>query len=169
MLLRPAALERIGGLQAIRSEIIDDCALARAIKGSGGAIWLGLTRTAHSTRSYGTFSEVGRLISRTAFSQLRHSYALLLATLAGLTLTYLAPPLLLATGDRLAVAFGAAAWFLMSIAYLPMVRFYALSPLWSLSLPAVALFYGAATAHSALQYALRRGGRWKGRAQDVRI
>jgi hopene-associated glycosyltransferase HpnB len=168
VLVRPVALERIGGLQAIRSEIIDDCALASAIKRTGGTIWLGLTRTAHSIRSYGTFGEVGRLISRTAFSQLRHSYALLLATLTGLALTYLAPPLLLTTGDRLAIALGAGAWILMSIAYLPMVRFYGLSALWSLSLPAVALFYGGATAQSAVQYALGRGGHWKGRAQDLR-
>lgn len=168
VLVRPAALARIGGLQAVRSEIIDDCALARAVKRTGGTIWLGLTRTAHSIRSYGTFAEIGRMISRTAFSQLRHSYLLLLATLAGLALTYLAPPLLLATGDRPAVALGAGAWMLMSIAYLPMVRFYGLSPLWSVSLPGVALFYGAAAAHSAVQYALGRGGHWKGRAQDVR-
>jgi len=168
VLLRPSALERIGGLQAIRSEIIDDCALARAVKGSGGRIWLGLTRTAHSLRCYATFAEVGRLISRTAFSQLRHSYLLLLATLGGLAATYLAPPLLVATAHHPSVALGASAWALMSLAYLPMVRFYGLSPLWSVSLPAVALFYGGATAHSALQYALGRGGSWKGRAQDVR-
>jgi hopene-associated glycosyltransferase HpnB len=71
ILLRPAALERIGGLRAIRSQIIDDCALARAVKDAGGSIWLGLTRSARSVRSYGSFTEIGRMISRTAFNQLR--------------------------------------------------------------------------------------------------
>lgn len=168
MLVRPQALARIGGLQSLRSQIIDDCALARAIKGGGGSIQLSLTRTAQSVRSYGTFGEIGRLISRTAFSQLRHSYGLLVATLAGLAVTYLLAPLLLVTGDGTTIACAGAAWALMSVAYLPMVRFYGLGALWSLTLPAVAVFYGGATAHSAIQYALGRGGNWKGRAQDLR-
>jgi hopene-associated glycosyltransferase HpnB len=168
MLVRPKALIRIGGLQSIRSELIDDCALAHAIKESGGTVRLGLTRTAHSTRRYGSFAEVGRMISRSAFYQLHHSWWLLAATLFGLGLTYLLPLILLFSGDPVSIALGAAAWLLMSISYLPMVRFYRLSPLWSLCLPAIAMFYAGATLHSALQYLLRRGGQWKGRVQDVR-
>jgi hopene-associated glycosyltransferase HpnB len=169
MLIRPKALERIGGLRTIRSQIIDDCALARAIKAGGGSIWLGLTRSGRSTRAYGSVAEIGRMISRTAFNQLRHSYLLLAATMAGLFVTYLLPPLLLLSGQPLSVALGATAWMLMSISYAPMLRFYGLSPLWSLCLPAVALFYAAATLHSAIQYRLGRGGQWKGRAQDLHI
>jgi hopene-associated glycosyltransferase HpnB len=167
MLIRPETLVRIGGWESIRAEIIDDCALARAVKGAGGSVWLGLTRGAYSLRSYGTLREIGSLISRTAFNQLRHSYGLLVATIAGLGVTYLAPPLLLLSGDPVAITLGAAAWTLMSFAYGPMVRFYGGSPLWSASLPAIALFYGGATVHSAAQYALGRGGQWKGRAQDA--
>jgi hopene-associated glycosyltransferase HpnB len=169
MLIRPRALERIGGLRTIRSQIIDDCALARAIKAGGGSIWLGLTRSGRSTRAYGSVAEIGRMISRSAFNQLRHSYLLLAATMAGLFLTYLLPPLLLLSGQPLSMALGATAWMLMSISYAPMLRFYGLSPLWSLCLPAVALFYAAATLHSAIQYRLGRGGQWKGRAQDQHI
>jgi len=169
ILLRPAALERIGGLRAIRSQIIDDCALARAVKDAGGSIWLGLTRSARSIRSYGSFTEIGRMISRTAFNQLRHSYALLIATIAGLILTYLLPPLLLLSGRPVAMILGATGWILMSLAYAPVVRFYRQSPLWSVCLPAIALFYAAATIHSAVQYGLGRGGRWKGRIQDLNV
>src|SRR5580658_5618806 len=169
ILLRPAALERIGGLRAIRSQIIDDCALARAVKDAGGSIWLGLTRSARSIRSYGSFSEIGRMISRTAFNQLRHSYALLTATIAGLILTYLLPPLSLLSGRPVAMTLGAAGWILMSLAYAPVVRFYRQSPLWSVCLPAIAMFYAGATIHSALQYSLGRGGRWKGRIQDLNV
>ena len=169
MLIRPQALQRIGGLAALRGQIIDDCALAHAVKRAGGRIWLGLTHSAHSLRRYGTFAEIGSMISRTAFNQLRHSYLLLAGTLLGLAVTYLAPPLLLLLrGDPLAMGCGAAAWALMSACYLPMVRFYRLSPLWSLCLPAIAAFYAGATAHSALQYRLGRGGNWKGRVQDSR-
>ncbi|HET9107747.1 MAG TPA: glycosyltransferase [Steroidobacteraceae bacterium] len=168
MLIRPAALERAGGLAAIRSRIIDDCALARAVKSSGGRIWLGLARETRSLRVYGSFAEIGAMISRTAFNQLRHSYLLLAGTLLGLLATYLAPPLLLLTRDAAPVALGAAAWLLMTLCYLPMVRFYRLSSAYALLLPAVALFYAAATVHSAIQYAAGRGGKWKGRVQDLR-
>jgi hopene-associated glycosyltransferase HpnB len=169
MLVRPRILESIGGLRAIRSQIIDDCALARAIKAAGGSIWLGLTCTARSARPYGSINEIGRMISRTAFNQLRHSYLLLTAAIVGLSFTYLLPPLLLLSGHPLSVALGAAAWTLMCIGYAPTLRFYGLSPVWSLCLPAVALFYAGATVHSAVQYGLGRGGRWKGRVQDVKV
>ncbi|MGH8230961.1 MAG: glycosyltransferase, partial [Steroidobacteraceae bacterium] len=152
----------------IRSQIIDDCALARALKRQGGRLWLGLTRLSSSLRPYGSAGLIGQMISRTAFNQLRHSYALLLATLAALFLTYVLPLLLLFCGDALAAALAAAALVLMSLSYLPMVRFYKVSPWWAVTLPAVALFYAVATVHSALQYARGRGGRWKGRTQDVR-
>jgi len=168
MLVRPEALARIGGLQSIGSELIDDCALARAVKHSGGAIRLGLTRSARSTRQYGSFGEIGRMISRSAFYQLHHSWALLAVTVIGLGLTYLLPPLLLLSADPISMALGAAAWIAMSLSYVPMVRFYRLSLLWSVCLPAIAVFYAGATLHSALQYLLRRGGSWKGRVQDVR-
>ncbi len=168
MLIRPLALARIGGLRAIRSEIIDDCALAAAVKAAGGSLWLGLTRSARSIRPYGSFAEIGRVISRTAFNQLRHSYALLGATLAGLLVTYGLPPLLLFTGKPLLVALGAASWALMSLAYWPMARFYGLSALWCPALPAIAAFYAGATIHSAIQYRRGRGGRWKDRVQDLR-
>jgi hopene-associated glycosyltransferase HpnB len=167
MLMRPRALGAMGGLETIRSALIDDCALARAAKTSGARIWLGLTRRSRSTRAYGSFGAVGRMISRTAFNQLRHSYLLLGATLAGLCLTYVVPPVLLFSGDPIPMALGAGAWLFMSIVYWPIERFYRLPAPWALTLPAVALFYAAATTHSAVQYALHRGGQWKGRIQDV--
>jgi hopene-associated glycosyltransferase HpnB len=166
MLMRPRALQAIGGLANIRSELIDDCALARAVKKIGGRVWLGLTRQSFSTRPYGSFAAIGHMISRTAFNQLRHSYLLLAGTLLGLCITYVLPPALLLPGRTAPFVLGAAAWALMTIAYAPIVRFYRISPLWTLTLPLVAVFYAAATLHSALQYALRRGGSWKGRVQD---
>lgn len=167
MLIRPAALGRAGGLQAIRSQIIDDCALARVIKASGGRISLELTSDTRSLRGYGSSAEIGAMISRTAFAQLRHSYLLLMATLIGLFLTYVLPAILLFSGDLTLVSLGLAALVLMSLCYLPMVRFYGLSPLWSLCLPLIAIFYSAAVIRSAVQYARGSGGRWKGRVQDA--
>lgn len=168
MLVRPAALERAGGLAAIRGRIIDDCALAALLKRAGGSLWLGLSETTRSLRVYGRFAEIGAMISRTAFHQLRHSWLLLAGALAGLLVTYLVPPLLLLTGAPVCMALGAAAWAVMTLCYLPLVRFYRLPSAYALLLPCVALFYAAATLHSAIRYARGRGGQWKGRAQDVR-
>ena len=167
MLIRPEALGRIGGIAAIRHEVIDDCALAKAVKRNGGALWLGLTDAAESLRSYGGFAGVGRMISRSAFNQLRHSRLLLVLTLMGLFVTYLLGPLLLFTGRAVPMILGGAAWLLMSLSYFPMVRFYKRPVLWCISLPIVAAFYAGATMHSAWQYWRGKGGLWKGRVQDV--
>ena len=167
ILIRPAALERAGGLAAIRGAIIDDCALAARVKASGGSLWLGLSSSTRSLRVYGRFAEIGAMISRTAFNQLRHSWWLLAGSLAGLAVTYVLPPLLLISADPLCRTLGALAWALMTLTYLPLVRFYRLAPTYALLLPAVAVFYAGATVHSALRYALGRGGQWKGRVQDT--
>ena len=167
ILIRPAALERIGGIAAIRGELIDDCALARAVK-PGGGVWLGVTQDTVSIRDYTTFAEIRQMISRTAFTQLRHSAILLVGTILGMAIMYLAPPLLLLTRDPLAAIAGLAAWALMAISYFPVARFYGRSPLWGPLLPLIALFYMAATVDSALDYWSGRGGVWKGRVQDAR-
>jgi hopene-associated glycosyltransferase HpnB len=167
LLIRPEALVRAGGLRAIRSQIIDDCALARAVKGSGGRISLELAVDTRSLRSYGSSAEIGAMIARTAFAQLGHSYLLLAATLLGLFLTYLLPLVLLFLGDRALAGLGASALLLMSLCYLPMVRFYGLSPLWSLCLPLIAVLYSRAVIQSAVRYARGSGGEWKGRIQDA--
>jgi hopene-associated glycosyltransferase HpnB len=167
LLIRPQALAGAGGLQAIRSHIIDDCALARVVKHSGGRVSLQLAEDTRCLRSYRSFTEIGAMISRTAFAQLRHSYLALAATLLGLFLTYLLPAVLLFLGDPLLVCLGLAALLLMSLCYLPMVRFYGLSPLGSLCLPVIAVFYAGAVIHSAVQYARGSGGMWKGRVQDA--
>ena len=167
MLIRPDALNRAGGIAAIRNEIIDDCALARAVKQSGGRVWLGLTFDTRSDRAYGSFIEIGRVISRTAFNQLRHSAGLLVSAVIGLVITYLLPWALILTANRVLVALGAVGWLLMSLAYAPMVWFYGLNPLWSLTLPISACFYMQATVHSAFKFWTGRGGEWKGRAQDM--
>ncbi|HEY1214325.1 MAG TPA: glycosyltransferase [Bryobacteraceae bacterium] len=167
ILIRPETLRGIGGISAIRNQVIDDCALARAVKRNGGRVWLGLTPSTVSIRSYGSLAEIGRMIARTAFNQLQHSPLLLVGTVLGLFFTYLLPPILMLTRQPRLVCAGGAAWLLMSASYLPMVRFYKRSPLWSMALPGIALFYMGATVYSAFRYWRKRGGEWKGRIQDV--
>jgi hopene-associated glycosyltransferase HpnB len=164
ILIRPDALTRIGGIAAIRNQLIDDCALAREVK-RNGPIRLGSTLSASSLRAYGSFREIGRMIARSAFTQLRHSVWLLCGVVVAMTITYIAPPFLLAMGGW-AARFGLAAWLVMALTYWPTLRFYRLSPVWALFLPLVAVFYLGATIFSAAQYWAGEGGRWKGRVHD---
>jgi len=178
ILIRPAALEKAGGIAAIRQEVIDDCSLAARVKHAGGRLWLGASATTRSIRPYGGFSEIGRMISRSAFSQLRHSTLLLLVSIMGMAATYLLPLALVlgvlsgvVAGHHVApaalvVGTAAAAWLLMIASYRPVLRLYRLSPLWAPALPVAAIFYMGATFHSAVKYWSGRGGQWKGRIQD---
>ncbi len=165
MLLRRSALERISGLRTICGEVIEDCALARTVKKSGGRIWMGLTRASVSLRGFGSAAEIRNMIARTAFTQLRHSFFLLLATLFGLFVTYLLAWILLLNPDEPAWLLAGITISLMAATYSATVRFYGLSLLWAATLPIAAVFYGYATCVSAVRYWFGRGGQWKGRAQ----
>jgi len=165
LLIRRAAMLRIGGLAAIRDALIDDCALARAVKTSGGRLSMGVTRASVSLRDYQTFSEIRDMIARTAFTQLRYSAPLLLLTIVGLFLTYLAPVALLLAPSTPARILGIFSCFLALTSFLPTIQYYGLSPGWALLLPAAAVFYVQATVLSAVRFWLGRGGQWKGRAQ----
>lgn len=144
MLVRRSVLERAGGIEGIRGELIDDCALARAVKRAGGRISLSRAESSYSLRVYRTFGEIGHMIARTAYTQLRYSPLLLVLTLLALA----AAPLY---------------WLPMAILYIPTLRYYRQSLLWLLAIPLIVYFYGGATLLSAIRYYRGRGGEWKGR------
>jgi hopene-associated glycosyltransferase HpnB len=165
MLVRPAALARIGGIGAIRGELIDDCALAAAIKRSGGRVWLGLSRGTCSTREYMRVREIRDMIARTAYTQLRYSPLLLAGTIAGMVFLYLAGPTLTLLAPGAARWVSGGAWLLMSAAFIPALRYYGKSILLAPLLPVAAAFYVEATIASAVRWYRGTGGQWKGRAQ----
>ncbi len=164
MLVRRDALGQAGGMAAIRSALIDDCALAKLLK-TQGPIWIGLTDNVRSARAYPAIADIRGMVSRTAYAQLRYSPLLLAGTVFGLAITYLAPVALALFAGGLARLLGMLAWLAMAVAFQPTLRFYRLSPLWGLALPAIAAIYMAFTVDSAYQHARGRGGMWKGRAQ----
>jgi len=164
MLIRREALEEIGGIDSIRGEIIDDCALARRVK-ARGRVWLGATRDTISVREYRSWRPLWDMIARCAFAQLGYSAAALIGMVVALLVIFVAPPLLLLSGSVIGMMIGGIAWLAMSLAYLPILRFYR-CPVWLAPLlPLIALFYTAATIGSAVQFWRGRGGRWKGRYQ----
>lgn len=166
-LVRRSALERAGGVAAIRGAVIDDVSLARAVKRTGGRTWLGLAEQADSVRPYPHLAELWRMVSRSAYAQLRHSPVLLAGTVAGLALVYLVPPVALvagvATGSTGAAVLGGAAWALMAGSYVPMLRYYGRPAPAALLLPFTAGLYLLMTVDSAVQHWRGRGAAWKGR------
>jgi hopene-associated glycosyltransferase HpnB len=166
MLVRRDALERSGGLEAIRAAVIDDVALGRLLKGQG-RIWLGLTDDIRSVRPYPRLADLWQMVARSAYTQLRYSPLMLLGTVLGLLLVYVLPPALLlggaAAGAATAAVLGATAWAIMTATYVPMLRFYRLNPLRTLLLPGIAVLYLAMTVDSARRHRAGRGAQWKGR------
>jgi len=167
LMVKREALRAAGGFAAIRNALIDDTSMAQLLK-PRGPIWLGLTEQVESIRPYRTFGSVRRMIARSAYDQLDYSPLLLAGTILGLALTFLAPPLLTILASGIAQIFGAVAWALMAIAYVPVLRLYRLSPLWAPGLPLIALIYAFFTLDSAYQHMRGKGGFWKGRTQARR-
>jgi hopene-associated glycosyltransferase HpnB len=164
MLVRRDALQRAGGMAAIRDALIDDCALAKALK-RHGPISIALTERVASVRAYPAIGDIRRMVSRTAYAQLRYSPLLLVGTVIGLALTYLAPVGLAIFAGGWPQFIGIFVWLLMAFAFRRTLRFYRLSIAWAPALPAIAAMYMAFTIDSAYQHARGRGGMWKGRAQ----
>ncbi len=163
MLIRRRALDRIGGIGSVRDALIDDVALAAAVK-RGGRIWLGHSALASSIRPYPAAAEIWRMIARSAYVQLRCSPLLLALCLVGLAATFIVPPLAAIAGHGAARVLGVLAWGALAWSYLPTLRRFRLSAWWEPFLPAVAVFYMTATLGSALNHHFGRGVAWKGRA-----
>jgi hopene-associated glycosyltransferase HpnB len=164
ILIRASALTRIGGIESLRGALIDDVALAQRVKRSGGAIWLGHSLLARSIRPYPRPVDIWRMVARTAYVQLRFSPAMLAGTVLGMVLVWMVPPIAALFGQGLGRLCGLAAWIIATLSFLPTLRRFRLSPFWALLLPAVALFYTAATIGSALDHHRGRGVVWKQRA-----
>ncbi|GGU09554.1 glycosyltransferase [Streptomyces coeruleorubidus] len=167
VLLRTEAAERARIPDAIRHAVIDDVALARAVKRGGGRVWLGLADRVDSVRPYPRLGDLWRMVSRSAYAQLRHNPLLLAGTVAGLALVYLVPPAAvvvgLVAGNAAATVVGGAAWIVMTGTYVPMLRYYR-QPLWLAPLlPFTAFLYLLMTVDSAVRHYQGRGAAWKGR------
>ncbi len=169
ILIRRTALARIGGIESLRGALIDDVALARRVKRSGGGIWLGHSLLARSVRPYPGPADIWRMVARTAYVQLRQSPLLLLATVLGMALVWLVPPAAALFGEGYARLAGLLAWAIATISFLPTLRRFELVPFWALLLPAVAAFYTLAAIGSAVDHHRGRGVVWKQRAYRERI
>jgi hopene-associated glycosyltransferase HpnB len=170
ILISSKALKDIGGIESISQALIDDCALAKAVKSKQKKIWLGLSETTISLRAYDNLKTIWEMIARTAFTQLNYSLLLLIGTIIGMSILYLAAPIYLLIGiftsNWLIITIALVSWLLMTIAYLPTIRLYKISILWAICLPAIAFLYTLMTIDSAVKYWQGKGGAWKGRTYN---
>lgn len=173
VLVRPEALRRAGGIEAIAAEVIDDVALGRAVKRAGGSTWLGYGDEVRSLRPYPELADLWAMVARSAYTQLRYSPAALVGTVAGLAVIYFGPLAVLVSGlaamDPTVVAAGAVAEFLLTSSYLPMILYYRTGLAWVLTLPAAAALYGVMTVDSARLHYRGRGAAWKGRTYSSSV
>ena len=161
VLFGASAYARIGGYAAIRGELIDDCALAAAVKKSGGRSGSSLTQGTESLRPYPEIADIWSMVARTAYTQLHYSPLLLAGTVLGLVLTYLAP-VLLALCRGYGSAWGWLAWIIMAAIYAPMLRFYGAAALGAVASARAGYgltVYLGATIASAWRHWRGRGGR----------
>lgn len=164
ILIRRTALERIGGIAALRGALIDDCTLAAHVKRSGGGLYLGHSCLARSIRPYPNARDVWRMIARTAYVQLRYSPLLLVGTVLAMVVTWIAPMGLALFAHGASRFVGLIVWIVLMASFLPTLRRFRISSLWALALPFVSVFYTAATIGSAVDHHRGRGVRWKNRA-----
>jgi hopene-associated glycosyltransferase HpnB len=163
VLLRRETLLAAGGFAAIRDAIIDDCSLARLLKKTDCRIWLGLTRDVGSLRPYATWREFWDLVSRSAFAQLNFSILQLSACTVAMLSLFVGPLLLCFRAPAASGMLGLAGLTAMVGSYVPILRYYDLSPVRCLTLPFVAIGYLAMTWHSAIRYWKGTRTTWKGR------
>lgn len=162
VLIRRDALQRLGGLEKIKSALIDDVSLAREAK-KYGPIFLGHSGLAVSIRRYPEFSDIWAMVTRSAFTQLNYSATILVLTVLGLALVWFAAPAAVIHGHGWRFLAGLAASVLAVLSYFPTLARYRLPKTYALALPFIAAFYLAATIASAIQYWRGTGAKWKNR------
>ena len=165
ILIRREILKRVGGMETIRHTLIDDVALATEVKRKG-AIYLGHSGLASSIRLYPRWRDIWQMVARTAFTQLRFSTALLVATVLAMMLIWLVPPLVAIFGTGAPRWIGIATCAIAAATYQPTLARFRCNPAWAALLPLIALFYLGATMDSARQHWLGRGANWKSRSYD---
>ncbi|WP_373478845.1 glycosyltransferase [Geminocystis sp.] len=176
ILIRESALTRIGGIESLKEALIDDCTLASLVKKTlpiNHGIWLGLSDTTTSLRSYHSLTPIWDMVARTAFTQLNYSLWLLIGTILGMFITYFVPFFTLFfglfTANLLLILLSIITLFLMTLSYFPTVKFYQLPFFYSLILPIIALLYSFMTIDSAVRYWQGKGGKWKGRVYQLGV
>ncbi len=164
ILTKTAALDSIGGFEALKSALIDDCALAFKLKAHGFRNYMGLTHSVKSHRDYSELSQIWKMVARTAFTQLFYSRILLFVVSIVMLSMFVMPTLaVFVTHDWQYKFLISAGLLAMCLTYIPTLQFYRLNPLWSLTMPLIGVLYMFMTWTSAMRYFFGSRSEWRGR------
>ena len=165
ILCKSEVFSKVNLYERIKDKVIDDCNIAKKIKEKGN-IWLGLTEKICSRRCYKNLSEIWKMVSRTAYEQLRFSPLYLCLSILGMCIIYLYPVLAIFFYEEIHLSLfllNILTILILVISFRPTVNFYKLTSFYYFSLPFVSLIYIMMTFTSAFNFHFRKGNVWKGR------
>ena len=163
ILIKTSTLWNIGGFNSLKNALIDDCTLAKLVKKAGGNTWIGLSKGIKTKRSYNSLSNIWSMVERTAFTQLNYSIPMLFLCTFTMVLIFIAPVAGLIFFDDLIAAISAISILIMGFTYHPVLKYYELNALKSITLPLAGLLFLLMTWTSAVKYMVGRRSKWKGR------
>lgn len=168
MLVRREAHDAIGGMNAVRGEIIEDIQYARRIKASGRRIIARPAPLLSQTHMYGSFQAIWRGLRKNAYAGMDYLfYKYAFGMIYALTMVW-TPLITVALGvadwDPRFIFVGLAGWVMQVLVVVPITTYLGLGPWWALSLPFGGTAYVGIITASVWHY--HRGGQilWKDRA-----
>ena len=164
ILLKTRVLDEIGGFDALRGELIDDCALAKKVKSRGYKTWMGLSHSVRSLRPYNNIRAIWKMVARTAYTQLRYSKLLLILCTVIMLASFGMPGIGLLWSPLSVKLLSAFCLASMVLTYLPTLKFYRMSAWWAFAMPLIGSLYLAMTWGSAINHWRGKTSQWKGRS-----
>ena len=173
-LIRRTVLDRVGGYEMLKDEVLEDVRLAERIKGSGARLFSEQAPALIRTRMYKTFAEMWECSTKNWFSGVNFSFPAALFCVASMYVFAVLPPLI-ALVSATAITLGVnteLSWFLVPamLSWLLQVLVMAVvstrsevSILYALTSPlGLAIMY-AMLFDSSIRITTGRGVTWKGR------
>lgn len=175
ILIRRAVYERVGGHEAIRSEIAEDKALAAQVKGAGYRLVLGDGRSLARTRMYTSFSEIWEGWTKNIYLGLRDrvwllAFGGLVGLIGALVLpvwSFLSIAWALRGGEWMAYLAAMAAlglWGYLLYHRIRICRAMRISPAYAFTLPLGAFIFTMMMLASAYYVLSGKGVTWRGRS-----
>lgn len=171
-LIRRTVLDRVGGYEALKDEVMEDVRLAERIKRLGVRLLIDRAPALIRTRMYTTFAEMWECSTKNWFSGMNFSLPLALSSVVSMYLGAVAPPLIalaaliaIASGTDLTSLFipAALSWLFLVLVMAISSRRSGVSPLYALTAPlGLGLIY-AMLLDSSIRISTGRGVTWKGR------
>ncbi len=171
LLIRRAALDRIGGFGAVQAEVVDDMALCRRVKASGGQVLFADGRRLATCRMYDSGSALWRGFSKNLYEGVGgHPLALAFVValhLACFVVPYLAVPIAL-LADAPAWALAGLAGVLLNTAMRGAMALRWGHPLWSVIAHPVGVLGLLGIAFTSMRWSRQGQIQWRGRSYAAR-